>query len=91
MQMEEIVRMDSKHRLVLNKRLRKAAGIEEGKDLVAIPFWGGVVVASPRGKKFAGSLSGFGFEESKHQATKYLMTSRKHANTGHAGPLRSGR
>ena len=87
--MQGKVRMDEKRRAVLTKRLRRAAGLEEGEDLVAIPFWGGVVLTSPKGKKFAGSLSGFGFEEEKHQATRYLTGVTANADTRHAGPLRS--
>jgi len=89
--MEEILKMDPKHRLVLTKKLRKAAGIREDEDLVAIPFRGGVVIASPRGRKFAGSLSGFGFDEAEHHATKYLVRSKNRANSRHAGAFRSRR
>ena len=89
--MEDIVRMDTKHRVVLTRRLRKAAGIGEAEALVAIPFWGGVVITSPRGKKFASSLSGFGFDEGKHQAAKYVMRGRSNANLRHPSNLRSRR
>lgn len=71
--MEETVKMDDKHRVILTKELREAAGIGEGENLVAIPFRGGVTFVSPEGKSFAGSLTGFGFREEKHEGTKFLM------------------
>jgi bifunctional DNA-binding transcriptional regulator/antitoxin component of YhaV-PrlF toxin-antitoxin module len=74
------VRMDSKQRIVLSKRLRKASGIERGDESVAIPFHGGFIIAPTTGKGFAGSLTGFQFNEGTHEATKYLGLKLKHAD-----------
>jgi len=69
---EVTVVVDSKYRVVLERKVRAAAGISKGERLIAIPFQGGVILASAAGKKFAGSLRGFGFREEDHEATRFL-------------------
>jgi len=86
---EASIRMDSKQRIVLGKRLRKASGIETDDRLVAIPFHGGIIIASTKGKKFADSLTGFRFDEKDHEATKYLKLAVKNADTRHSRTVRS--
>ncbi len=73
--------MDSKRRIVLGKRIRRASGIGPDDDLVAFAFHGGILITSTKGKHFAGSLTGFHFEEEKHDATKYLEMRLKDAST----------
>jgi len=77
----EPVKMDSKRRIVLGKRLREASGINAKDKLIAIPFHGGVIITSTRGKSFAGSLTGFHFDESAHEATTYIERLVKDADT----------
>ena len=90
-ELQGTVKVDDKHRVVLSKELREATGIGDRKELVAIPFWGGVTLASPRGKSFAESLSGFNFVEEKHEADKFLMEAAGIANSGHSGNRRRRR
>ena len=67
------VALDDKYRVVLDRKTREVAGIRKGDRLVAIPFKGGVVLVAPRGRKFAGSLKGFGFTEEKHEASRFIF------------------
>ena len=69
---EGTVTVDSKYRVVLERKVRAVAGIVKGERLVAIPFHGGVILTSAAGKKFAGSLRGLGFREEDHEAGRYL-------------------
>jgi len=49
--LEELVRMDNRHRVVLTRELREAAGIGDEKTWWPSPFWGsGDRLA--QGKKF---------------------------------------
>ncbi|RLF14308.1 MAG: hypothetical protein DRJ97_06480 [Thermoprotei archaeon] len=68
-----VVVVDGKYRVLLNKEVRRRAGIERGEELLAIPFRGGVVLLSLKGRRFEGSLDGFGFDEERHEASKYLF------------------
>jgi len=70
------LRVDSKHRVVLETGLRRTSGIERGDVLTAVAFQGGIILTSTMGEKFAESLRGFGFEEGKHEATKYVLSRR---------------
>ena len=67
------VALDDKYRIVLDKKIREIAGISKRDRLVAIPFKGGVILIAPRGQKFAGSLTGFDFEEERHEASRFLF------------------
>jgi bifunctional DNA-binding transcriptional regulator/antitoxin component of YhaV-PrlF toxin-antitoxin module len=69
---ESTVVVDSKYRVVLEKRVRAAAGIVKGERLVAVPFAGGVILASAAGKRFAGSLDNVRFREEDHEADRFL-------------------
>jgi hypothetical protein len=69
---EGTVVVDSKYRVVLERKVRAVAGIGKGEKLIAIPFHGGVILTSAAGKRFAGSLRGFGFREDDHEAGRYL-------------------
>jgi bifunctional DNA-binding transcriptional regulator/antitoxin component of YhaV-PrlF toxin-antitoxin module len=66
------VALDDKYRVVLNKRTREVAGINRGDRLVVIPFKGGVILVTPRGK-FKNSLPGFGFKEERHEASRFIF------------------
>ncbi len=68
-----IVVVDGKYRVLLGKKLRQETGIEKGEKLLAIPFYGGMILLSLKGKHFKGSLNGFNFKEEKHEASKYLF------------------
>jgi len=65
--------MDDKYRVVLDKKTRKVAGINKGDRLVAIPFKGGIILVAPGDRKFASALTGFEFEEEKHEASRFLF------------------
>ena len=62
---------------MLDKKTRSVAGLKKGDRLVAIPFRGGVILVAPTNRKFAGSLSGFGFDEEAHEASRFLFRRRK--------------
>jgi len=86
---EATVVVDSKYRVVLEKRVRNLAGIVKGEKLVAVPFSGGVILASAAGRKFAGSLDGFSFREEDHEADQYVTgVAKKDADNRHNGPVR---
>jgi bifunctional DNA-binding transcriptional regulator/antitoxin component of YhaV-PrlF toxin-antitoxin module len=67
------VALDDKYRVVLDKKTRAVAGIKKGDRLVAIPFKGGVILVAPRGGKFAGSLTGFEYNEDRHEASHFIF------------------
>jgi len=69
---EATVVVDSKYRVVLGKQVRAAVGIAKGDRLVAVPFAGGVILASSAGRSFADSLDGFKFREEDHEADRFL-------------------
>ena len=68
-----VVVVDDKHRVLLTREVRERAGISRGDRLLAIPFSGGVVLVALRGKKFAGYLRDFVYDEEAHEATRYLL------------------
>ena len=68
-----LVVVDSKYRVTLGREVRSKAGIGRGDRLIAIPFKGGVVLVSVKGKSFRGCLDGFNFREEEHEATRHLM------------------
>ena len=65
--------LDDKYRVVLGKKIRKVAGINKGDRLVAIPFRGGVILVAPGDHKFAAALTGFEFQEERHEASRFLF------------------
>lgn len=67
------VALDEKYRIVLDRKTREIAGLKKGDRLVAIPFRGGVILVAPRGRKYAGSLTGFNFAEQLHEASRYIF------------------
>lgn len=66
-------RLDSKHRVVLDRRIRKISGIKKGEKLAAIPFRRGVILVAPEANSFAESLRGFRYKEAEHEASRYLL------------------
>lgn len=75
------VTVDSKYRVVLDKKVRRVAAIKKGERLVAVPFKGGVILMSSNGRSFVDSLHGFKFKEAKHEADRYLLGESKNAPT----------
>ncbi len=71
------VALDDKYRVALDRRIREVAGIKKGDRLVAIPFKGGVVLVAASGRKFTGSLTGFGFAEERHEASRFIFRRKK--------------
>jgi bifunctional DNA-binding transcriptional regulator/antitoxin component of YhaV-PrlF toxin-antitoxin module len=67
------VALDDKYRVLLDRKTREIAGINKRDKLVAIPFKGGVILVVPRGRKFRGSLAGFGFTEGQHEASRFIF------------------
>jgi bifunctional DNA-binding transcriptional regulator/antitoxin component of YhaV-PrlF toxin-antitoxin module len=65
--------LDDKYRIVLDRRTRAVAGIKKGDRLVSIPFKGGVILVAPRDRIFAGSLTGFQFNEARHEASRFIF------------------
>jgi len=69
-----LLKVDKKFRVLLDKDVREVAGLEKGDELLAIPFKGGIILASLKGKSFIGSLRGFSYNEDVHEASKYLFS-----------------
>ncbi len=67
------VALDEKYRIVIDKKARDVAGLKKGDRLVVIPFKGGLILVAPQGRKYTGSLTGFGFGEERHEASRYLF------------------
>jgi len=80
------LRVDSKHRVVLETGLRRTAGIARGDELTAIAFHGGIILTSSKGERFAESLRGFEFREGEHEATKYILKGRVAETRDNADP-----
>jgi hypothetical protein len=55
------------------KKTRPEAQNKIGDRLVAIPFKGGVILVVPTDRKFVGSMPGFGFEEERHEASRFIF------------------
>jgi len=69
-----VLKVDEKYRILLDKWTREIAGLEKGDESLVIPFKGGVILASFKGKHFVGSLSGLNYDENAHEASKYLFS-----------------
>ena len=67
------VALDDRYRIVLDRKTRAVAGIKKGDRLVTIPFKGGVILVAPRNRRFAGSLTGFEFDEERHEASHFIF------------------
>ena len=65
--------VDDEHRVHLTRELREKAGISKGDRLLAIPFSGGIILVALKGRKFAGYLKDFVYDEEAHEATKHLV------------------
>lgn len=72
-----LLSLDDKNRLLLDKKIREASGLKKGAKLVAIPFKGGVMLVDVSSKSFIGSMTGFAFDEGKHEASKFLFKDAK--------------
>jgi bifunctional DNA-binding transcriptional regulator/antitoxin component of YhaV-PrlF toxin-antitoxin module len=60
---EATVVVDSRYRVVFDKRVRAVAGVVKGQRLAEVPFAGGVILASAAGRRFAGSLENLGSKQ----------------------------
>ncbi|MDV3278443.1 MAG: hypothetical protein LYZ69_08275 [Nitrososphaerales archaeon] len=69
-----VTTLDDKYRLAIGCDAARASGLRKGEKLVVVPFRGGFIVESSRGRKFSESLRGFAFKEEKHEASSYLKT-----------------
>ncbi len=67
------VTLDDRYRIVLDRKTRQVAGLQRGDRLVVIPFKGAVILVAPRGREYAGSLTGFNFVENRHEASRYIF------------------
>jgi bifunctional DNA-binding transcriptional regulator/antitoxin component of YhaV-PrlF toxin-antitoxin module len=72
-----VLSVDKKNRIVLDKKIREKSGFKKGTKIVAIPFKGGVTLVDVSNKRFIDSLKGFGFDESKHEASAFLFGQKK--------------
>ena len=68
-----ILRIDDRYRVLLDKEVRELLKVEPGDKVLAIPYSGGVLITSLRGKKFKTSLAGFRYKEESHEASRYLF------------------
>jgi len=71
-----VVVVDDKYRVHLPRRVRERVGISKGSRLLIIPFHEGLILIALKGKKFAGYLKDFVYDEEAHEATKYLFRGR---------------
>ncbi len=63
-----VTTIDEKYRVQIGREAADAAG----DRLVVIPFKGRIILETAEGKKFSESLPGFAFDESEHEADRYL-------------------
>ena len=68
-----VLSLDKKSRVVLDKKVREVSGMKKGSKVVAIAFKGGVTLVDVSGKIFVGNMSGFGYKEEEHEASKFLF------------------
>ncbi len=68
-----ILKIDDKYRILLNREARKFLKVQPGDRVLAIPYSGGVLIASLNDKKFKTSLPGFHYKEESHEASRYLF------------------
>jgi len=71
-----VVVVDDKNRISLTRELREKIGISKGDRLLAVPFGGAILLIPLRGKKFAGYLKDFIYDEEAHEASRYLFGGR---------------
>jgi bifunctional DNA-binding transcriptional regulator/antitoxin component of YhaV-PrlF toxin-antitoxin module len=71
-----VLSLDDKNRVVVDKKTREVSGLKKGSKLVAIPFKGGVTLVDVTEENFVGRMTGFGFVEDAHEASKYLFEKR---------------
>ena len=68
-----VLKVDDRYRVVLDKEVRDFLKVRPGDKVLAIPHSGGVLIASLKGEKFKTSLTGFKYEERRHEASRYLF------------------
>ncbi len=66
------VRVDSRYRILLDKRVREIMGIKKGEAVVIVPFRTGAVLIALGSRSFSESLRGFKYVEAEHEASRYL-------------------
>ena len=68
-----VLKVDDRYRVLLDKEVRKRLNVSPGDKVLAITYSEGVLITSLKGKKFKGSLTGFGYKEESHEASRYLF------------------
>jgi len=63
-----VLKVDDRHRVLLDKEVRELLRIAPGDEVLAIPYSEGVLITSLKGKR-----PGFRFREERHEASKYLF------------------
>ena len=71
-----VIVVDEKYRVLLPRGVRERLGISKGDRLLAIPLSGGILLLTLKGKRFAGYLKGFVYNEEEHEASRYLFGGR---------------
>ena len=65
--------VDDENRIFLSRELREKTGISKSDRLLAVPFGGAILLIPLKGKKFAGYLKDFIYDEEAHEASRYLL------------------
>ena len=66
--------VDDKHRILIDRRLRKKFGIKSGDPIVLIPSGKEIrLIPLKPGETFKGSLDGFNYSSDDHIATELLL------------------
>ena len=78
-----VVVVDDKNRISLTRELREKVGISKGDRLLAVPLGGAILLIPLRGKKFAGYLKDFVYDEKAHEASRYLFRDQHGEQEGH--------
>lgn len=68
-----VLKVDDRYRVLLDREVRELLKVEPGDKVLAIPYSGGVLITSLKGRKFRTSLTGFRFKEDSHEASQYLF------------------
>ncbi len=68
-----MLRVDDRYRVLLDSEVRQLLKVNPGDKVLAIPYTGGVLITSLKGKKFTTSLPGFRYKENSHEASRYLF------------------
>ncbi len=67
-----VLKVDDRYRVVLDKEVRGFLKVKPRDRVLAIPHSEGVLLVSLK-KKFETSLTGFGYKEGSHEASRFLF------------------